>query len=113
MTRLVRRVTPGDRPRLSEDEFAAEVRTIIRLAREANARPVIVVWPAATGMDGGPPHVRQQLLLDIAREQNVAAVELTSKFRAAGGRALFVDPVHATREGYRIAAETIAPHLEG
>ncbi|MCB9385616.1 MAG: hypothetical protein H6509_13450 [Bryobacterales bacterium] len=113
LTRLVRRVTPGDRPRLSEDEFAAEVRTIVRLAREAGARPVIVVWPAATNMDGGPPHVRQRLLLDIAGEQNVAAVELTSSFRAAGGRALFVDPVHATREGYRIAAQAIAPHLEG
>ena len=112
VTRLLRRVTPGDRPRLTEEELAAEMRTLIRLSRGCGARPVIVVWPSAVQMDGSAPHPRQTLLAEVARTEEVASVDLASAFRNAGGRRLFVDPVHATREGYRVAAEAVAGSLE-
>jgi lysophospholipase L1-like esterase len=112
VTRLLRRVTPGERPRLTEEEFASEVRTLIRLSLEAGARPVVVVWPSAVQMDGGEAHPRQALLLKVAGAEGVDSVDLTAPFRSKGGRNLFVDPIHATREGYRVAAEALAGALE-
>jgi lysophospholipase L1-like esterase len=113
LTRLLRRVQPGDRPRLTEEEFAGEIRALIRLAHDVEAKPVVAVWPTAPQMEGADPHPRQALLLRIAAEQKTPAVELAPAFRRAGGKRLFVDPVHATREGYRAAAEAAAGALEG
>ena len=113
ITRLLRRVQPGDRPRLTEYEFAAEIHTMIRLAREAGARPVIVVWPSAPQMEGGEPHPRQALLLRIAEEAEARVVDLAPAFRGGGGKSLFVDPIHATRAGYGVAAAAVARALEG
>ena len=107
VTRLLRRALPEGRPRLTEDELAAEIRAMIAAARAAGAAPLVVSWPTAHQMTGGDEHPRQSLLREVARAEKAAFVELMQAFRAAGGEGLFVDPVHATAGGYQTAAREI------
>ncbi|MBI1356376.1 MAG: hypothetical protein GC160_18700 [Acidobacteria bacterium] len=111
VTRLLRRVLPEGRPRLTEEEFGSEIRAMVEAARKAGAVPVLVVWPSAVQMDGGMEHPRQTLLRTIGRETGTVVAEPLEAFRAAGGARLFVDPVHATAEGYEVAARAVAAAL--
>lgn len=111
--RLLRRVLPEGRPRLTEEEFEAEIRTMIEMAREAGAQPLVVIWPAAVQIAGGEEHPRQTLLRRIARETSTVVAEPLAAFRQNGGEKLYADAVHATAAGYAVAAEEIAAALEG
>ncbi len=111
--RLLRRVLPEGRPRLTEEEFEEEIRGMIELAREAGAQPLVVIWPAAVQMAGGAEHPRQTLLRRIAQETSTAVAEPLGAFRRKGGERLYADAVHATAAGYAVAAEEIAAALEG
>ncbi len=112
VTRLLRRVAPGAaRPRLSDDEFAGELRNMITVAEEKGATPLLVVWPSQGQMLGEEAHPRQRIIAAVAAEAGTRFLELADRFRVGGGARLFVDPVHATAEGYRIAGEAVAEAL--
>ena len=111
LTRLLRRAAPGDRPRLNDGEFADETRRAIELSREVGARPLIAIWPTGPQVSGGDVHPRQRLLRETAQSAGAAVADLAPALRASGRRDLFVDPVHATRDGYRLAGEALAPFV--
>lgn len=111
VTRLLRRVTPGSRPRLSEEEFSDELHRMIKRARAIGAEPLLVVWPAADQMGDGAEHPRQRIIRETAQAADAALVNLIEPFRTNGGAELFVDAVHATARGYRVAAHEIADAL--
>jgi len=111
LTRLLRRVTPGVRPRLTEQEFVAELHALISRSRAMDAAPILVIWPTAGQMEGAEEHPRQALIRQVGSDTGTSVVELEGAFRASGSSRLFVDPVHATARGYRIAAERIADAL--
>ena len=112
VTRLLRRVTPGVRPRLSDEEFAGELRRMIVRSREIGAEPVLLIWPTIDQMSGGAEHERQRIIRGTGRETGAKVVDLAESFRVSGGERLFVDPVHATAEGYRVAAAVVAEALQ-
>ncbi len=112
LTRIIRRATPGTRPRLSDEEFAAELNATIERARQIGAVPLLAIWPFVGQMDGEPENPRQTILRKVAANKGVPAVDLAPRFRAQGGKRLFADRIHATAEGYRVAAEAIARELK-
>jgi lysophospholipase L1-like esterase len=109
--RLLRRLGP-QRPRLDETEFAEQIRGMIAVCRARSTIPVLLIWPARAQMDQDLAVSHQDVLRRIAREENVASVDLVPVFRSRDYNTLFADSVHATRKGYRLAAETLAPLLE-
>lgn len=109
--RLLRRVLPEGRPRLTDEEFAEQIRAMVGMADAAGAQPLIVIWPAAVQLDGGEEHPRQALLRRIAGEMKTPLVDPLEAFRAKGGERLYVDAVHATAAGYDVAAREIADAL--
>ena len=111
LTRLLRRVAPGGRPRLSEEEFRSELETMIARSREIGARPLLVIWPAAEQMSVAEEHPRQAIIRAVGVATGSPAVELASVFRENGGSRLFVDSIHATAAGYEVAAAAVAEAL--
>lgn len=102
------------RPRLTPAELAGELGTMIRLCRAHGAAPVLVRWVLSAQAAAGPaapatPH--QEALLSVAGAERVPVVDLLSIFGERRGAGLYVDVVHATREGNRLAAESIAKLL--
>ncbi len=110
--RLLRRVGPGNRPRLNEEEFAEQIRRMIAMCRARGARPLLLIWPAKSQMAAPLIISHQDVLRRIAREDKVASLDLVPVFRARDYNSLFADPVHATRQGYAAAADTLAPVLQ-
>lgn len=110
--RLLRRVLPEGRPRLTDEEFAEEIRAMVRMTREADVQPLLVIWPAAVQMSGGEEHPRQSLLRRIGKETGAPVIEPLAAFRAHSGERLYADAVHATAAGYAVAAKEIAAALE-
>lgn len=114
---LVKRRQPATtthRPRLTPEEFAGELGTMIRLCREHGGTPVLVRWVLRSQADAGsgtPATPHQEALLRVSREERVAVADLLPVFGGRKGEGLFVDVVHATAEGNRLAAETIEKAL--
>ena len=109
LTRLLRRVSPGTRPRLNEEEFAAEIRKMIAWCRAHGSRPIVQIWPtqkqSLETLDIG----RQVQLRQIAAAENVALADLVPAIRKAANPALFADNIHMRQAGYQLAAEALAP----
>jgi lysophospholipase L1-like esterase len=110
--RLLRRATPGTRPRLTSKEFAEQIRLMLRLCRERGSTPILQVWPAKQQMSTSDEIDRQIVLREIAREEGVLVVDLVPVFRERQGSVLFVDSVHASKEGYGLVAETLCEVLK-
>ncbi len=111
LTRLLRRATPGDRPRLSEEEFIGQLKRMLRWCRKKGAVPVLQVWPTQRQMSEAGEASRQDAIRHLGREQRVRVVDLVPPFRERRDPGLFVDSVHCGREGYGLVAETLAPVL--
>jgi lysophospholipase L1-like esterase len=109
--RLLRRLGP-ERPRLDQTEFAEQIRGMVGICRARSIVPVLLIWPARAQMDQELAVGHQDVLRRIAREENVSSLDLVPVFRSRDYRALFADSVHATRRGYRLVAETLAPLLQ-
>ena len=107
IVRLLRRATPGKRPRLTDEEFADQVRQMLRWCRERGSKPILQVWPAQQQMSTTDEIDRQQILRKIGREDRVPVVDLVPVFRQRRDANLFVDSVHATKEGYALVADTL------
>ena len=110
--RLLRRAAPGDRPRLTEAEFAEELRRMIRWSRARGTEPVLQVWPTRRQMTSLSEVDYQDLLRRIAREDRVRIIDLVPVFRARDDGGLFVDNIHASKAGYALVAETLASMLK-
>lgn len=113
LTRLLRRVSPGTRPRLSDDEFAAEIRKMIGWCRAHGSRPIIQIWPTQKQAGESVEIDRQIQLRQIAAAENVALLDLVPVVRNAADPTLFADNIHMRQAGYRLVAETLAPAVAG
>lgn len=109
LTRLMRRVSPGTRPRLNDEEFAAEIRKMIAWCREHGSRPIIQIWPTQKQSLETIEIDRQVQLRQIAAAEKVALVDLVPVVRKAADPALFADNIHMRRAGYKLVAERLAP----
>jgi lysophospholipase L1-like esterase len=109
--RLLRRATPGKRPRLTEAEFAEQIRLMIQWSRGRRSEPVLLVWPTQQQMANAEEIDLQQTLRRIATSDDVRIVDLVPVFRVNRGANLFVDTVHATKAGYALVAEALVPVL--
>lgn len=112
VTRLLRRATPGKTTRLSDEEFEGQLNAMIDRARAIGAVPVLAVWPFLGQMENEPENPRQTILRKVAGARQAPVIDLAPKFRERGGKRLFADRVHATVEGYQVAAEAIARELK-
>lgn len=112
LTRIIRRATPGSRPRLSEEEFEAELNAAIARTRQIGAHPLLVIWPFIGQMDGEAENPRQTIIRKVAASKAVTPVDLAPRFRDRGGKRLFADRIHATAEGYKVAADAIGEALK-
>jgi len=111
IVRLLRRATPGTRPRLTEQEFAEQIRKMVGWCRARGSKPILQIWPTKQQMSTSDEIDRQQVLRKIAREDRVPLVDLVPVFRRRRGPVLFADNIHATKEGYALVAETLCEVL--
>jgi lysophospholipase L1-like esterase len=104
---------PSGRPRLTPEEFAGELRGIVRLSRSAGALPVLVVWPARYHLQGIriPPHT--DVIRTVAAAEGAPLVDLFTVFPREGGIALYADAVHTNAAGNRAVAAAVATALHG
>ena len=109
LTRLLRRVSPGTRPRLNDEEFAVEIRKMIAWCRGHGSRPILQVWPTQKQALESVDIDRQIQLRQIASAENVTLVDLVPVVRKAANPGLFADNVHMRQSGYKLVAETLAP----
>jgi len=107
IVRLLRRATPGKRPRLTDEEFAVQIRQIVRWCHERGSKPILQIWPVQQQMATTDEIDRQQILRKIASEDRVPVVDLVPLFRQRRDAILFVDSVHATKEGYALVADAL------
>jgi lysophospholipase L1-like esterase len=110
--RLLRRAGPSNRRRLNEEEFADQIRRLVRACVARRMRPLLLIWPAKSQMDQALTISHQEVLRQIAREDGVAQLDLVPIFRSRKESSLFADSVHATRQGYGVVADAVAPVLE-
>ena len=99
------------RPRLRDDEFAAEVRAIAAWCRARRAEPILIVWPHRAQLERDDLTNKQHTLLELARTDNLRVVNLIPVFRSRGGPALFADVIHANRDGHAVVADALEPLL--
>jgi hypothetical protein len=97
-------------PRLSPQQFAAVVSSTVRRAQGAGIDVVLAAWPYRAQVDEGVRELilYQLLLKRVADATGARFVNLAGPFIDAGG-ALFLDHVHATRDGNRIASQALVP----
>lgn len=100
------------RPRLTDEEFAAEIRAIAAWCRERRAEPILLVWPMRAQLQRDELLPKQRVLLDVAASDRLRVVNLVPVFRAFGGPAAFVDVVHASAAGNAMVADMLEPVLE-
>jgi lysophospholipase L1-like esterase len=99
------------RPRLTDDEFASQIRAMIRWCRENDTEPVALVWPMALQMVDGAESAKQETLGRVAGEESVRLVDPVYDMRTHGGSSLFRDAVHANAAGCRRVADVLVPVL--
>jgi lysophospholipase L1-like esterase len=99
------------RPRLSDDEFAGEIRAIVAWCRARRAVPVLMVWPFRVQVMRDDLNSKQQALLRLADAEGLKVVNLIPVFRARGGRDLFADVIHASPAGHAVVADALEPVL--
>jgi len=101
-----------ERPRLTDSEYAAELRRIVDRCRELNSDPVLLVWPMRQQMSIDQPIVKQQVMRRVASEEDVRLIDLVPLFRSQD-KPMFADVVHANAAGHRVIAEELESVFEG
>jgi lysophospholipase L1-like esterase len=103
---------PGARrPRLTDEEFAAQLRAIETWCRDRRAVPVLLVWPVRGQLQRDEPMLKQAVVRQVAAANHVRVVDLVPAFRAQGGPGAFLDVVHASRAGHILVADMLEPVL--
>jgi lysophospholipase L1-like esterase len=101
-------------PRVSLDDFAANLQAMIAECRRYDCEPVLVVWPDQRQLVGRPtwrpPY--QAAMRRVAVEAGVFCLDLVPLFEQSGDwavqRFLPNDVVHLDGEGNRFVAQTVA-----
>jgi lysophospholipase L1-like esterase len=101
-------------PRVSVQDFSANLQAMIAECRSVDCQPILVVWPDQRQLVGRPtwrpPY--QQSMRQVAREAHVQCLDLVPEFENAGDWAVerFIpnDVVHVDRAGNRFVADTVA-----
>lgn len=101
--------TSAARPRVSEDEFVANVEAMVELAA-ARELPLVLVAAAtsAAGRARGPRYARSaEQVARIARRHGLPLADVRPDFEAAEPVAFFVDPVHPDPLGHGLIAARV------
>ncbi len=103
----------GGRPRLTEQEFYDTLEGIRALCDRAGADMLVVAWPyEAQVKERAPDFVHYQIpAARFCIEREVDGVNLVTAFLRAEG-SLFIDHVHASAAGCRVAAEALLPWVK-
>jgi lysophospholipase L1-like esterase len=108
---------PGEpKRRVSESEYAANLRAFAAAARARGALPLILAWPLRSQAAGEPAgeveRVLGQYQQEAAASAQAAQAPFVDLYEVLRGRPeLYVDPVHLGPEGYGEVAERIAAEL--
>jgi lysophospholipase L1-like esterase len=98
-------------PRLSNEEFIAEIRAIVDWCRARQVKPVLMLWPYRVQLTRNDMSPKQRALLRLAADDNLPLVNLIPFVRAQGGESLFLDIIHASPAGHAIVAGALEPVL--
>jgi len=123
LMRLIGRMTPTvsrsarpaaqSRPRLTDDEFADQIQSMINTCIENEARPLLIVWPLRQQASRPGLVGKQSTMLRIGQSRGVPVVDLLEAVRARpqSDKSLFADLLHFNEAGCRMAADLIAQAL--
>jgi lysophospholipase L1-like esterase len=93
------------------DENLATYRAVAEAGTARGAR-VLLVWHPTTEAVAGAAEPERERFLALAREVGGTGIDLTPAYRAAGGK-LYVDGLHLSTDGHRVAGEAIGAALVG
>ncbi|MBS0204673.1 MAG: hypothetical protein JSS49_17350 [Planctomycetes bacterium] len=104
-------------PRVSVDDFGANLMAMVDQCRQHHCQPVLIVWPDQRQLLGQstwrPPY--QIRMREVARTEQVECLDLVPLFEQEGDWAVerFIpnDVVHLDRAGNRFVAEEVAKRL--
>lgn len=99
------------RPRLTDEEFAREIRGIVAWGRSHGATTVGMLWPYRSQMARPDWAPKQRVLIQMARTEGLPLVNLLPGFRGHQDRQLFIDVVHASVAGHAVVADVLQPML--
>jgi lysophospholipase L1-like esterase len=99
------------RPRLTDEEFAREIRGIVEWGRSVGATTVAMLWPYRSQMSQPDWAPKQRVLIQMARAEGLPLVNLLPGFREHHGQPLFIDVVHASAAGHVVVADVLQPML--
>lgn len=101
-------------PRVSREDYQANLRALIETSRKAGARVILVDMPANIPPGGYPPNqAYRQILRRVAGELGVPVADALAVFGGGGRRGLFLDNMHPSAAGQELLARVIAQYLSG
>lgn len=99
---------PQDLAMLAEENLAA-YEGLVDAARGRRAR-VLLVWHPTIGALHGRPEMHRAAFAAMAQRRDVPLLDLADAYRAAGGD-VYVDGMHLSVAGHRVAGEAIGAAL--
>jgi lysophospholipase L1-like esterase len=103
--------TGPQRPRLTDEEFAREIRGVVAWGRDRGATTVAMLWPYRTQMSRPEWAPKQRVLIQMARTEGLPLVNLLPGFRDRQDQPLFIDVVHASNAGHVVVADVLQPMI--
>ena len=105
-------------PRVSVEDFGANLIAMVKECRQHDCRPVLIVWPDQRQFLGQPtwrpPY--QERMREVAEAEQVECLDLVPLFEQAGDWAVerFIprDVVHVDRAGNRFVADAVSKRLQ-
>ena len=113
--------SPGEpdsdrRARLSPEDFRENLTAIHKAGADRGIPVVFLVWPYRNQVEEGRPEpvIYQPVIHQVGRAASALVIDLVGPFieSTAAGNALFLDHVHASPAGSRLAAKTIADLMD-
>src|SRR5262249_8040353 len=93
------------------DKNLARYGALVDLARAAGARVLLVWHPTADALANGRDPYRERFLA-LAKDPGVDSLDLTAAYQAAGGN-VYVDGMHLSVDGHRVAGKAIGGAVVG
>lgn len=109
--RLLKKKTGEKARRVPPELFKMEAE---QLVEETSVPVIFLFWPRIEWMkEPGSSHPYAAQIKDLADSDTVAVLDLAEAFRQNGGEKLYIDGIHATPEGHRVAAQELSRLLKG
>lgn len=99
------------RPRLTDEEFTSQIRSIAQWCRARGAKPLLVLWPYRAQLTRTDMSPKQRALVRVAAAEKLPIVNLVPAFRAGGAEFLFLDIIHASAAGHEVVAGALQSPL--